>query len=98
MFADYRVPQALVSLGVLEYKADFLEYLKTCGYLTSGSVEEVEIRGCSIWSVQKLLIILRRSIATRKINAIILDFFLWDYAKSKDLSSIPIHKTRSVYY
>jgi hypothetical protein len=34
------------------------------------------------------------------VNAIIIDFYLWDYAKehSADIHSIPIHKTRSIFY
>ncbi|CAG8751342.1 15842_t:CDS:1, partial [Acaulospora morrowiae] len=49
---------------------------------------ENEIRGCSIWAVE----LLRRAIKERierdnthelipKLNAITLDFFIWDFAK-----------------
>ena len=33
-------------------------------------------------------------------NAVMLDFFLWDYAKASaaQMAAIPIHRVRSVYY
>ncbi len=34
------------------------------------------------------------------VNSIVIDFFLWDYAKahSAELAGFPIHFTRSVFY
>ena len=46
MFADYRVPQVLAYLGVLEYGEIMLELLNN--NLKCGSEEEVQIRGFSI--------------------------------------------------
>ena len=99
--------------------------------LPSGSEEEVELRGCSIWAVELVLKRMkellnthelptssssslatpsttttttsdskRSELPTPQINAILIDFYLWDYAKEfkKDLASIPIHYTYSVFY
>ena len=96
MFADYRVPQALLAIGAIEYEPVFLEYLtENNGHLESGEEREIEIRCCSIWAVEQI----RRLLGNRHYS-IILDFFLWDYAKKNSglLQQYPIHKTRSIYY
>jgi hypothetical protein len=57
--------------------------------------------GCSIWAVE----LLRREIVKlkpeAKINAILIDFFLYDLAKEKERDEadvIPHHRTRSIWY
>jgi len=37
---------------------------------------------------------------TEPLNAIMIDFFLWDYAKANSdaMAHIPIHKTSSIFY
>ena len=52
-----RVPQTLLYLDILVYEPPLLEKLKGGVHLESGSHEEVEIRGCSIWAVEVRLII-----------------------------------------
>jgi hypothetical protein len=101
MFADYRVPQSLCAVGAMVYTDELYEIIKDPSHqLASGDVREVEIRGCSIWAVE----LIRRKIAELEpdfaINAILIDFFLWDYAKAnpEQLAAIPIHHTRSVFY
>ena len=55
-----RVPQTLLYLDILIYDPPLLEKLKRGVHLESGSHEEVEIRGCSIWAVEVRLIIFRQ--------------------------------------
>mmetsp|Transcript_44738 Transcript_44738/g.112774 ORF Transcript_44738/g.112774 Transcript_44738/m.112774 type:complete len:105 (+) Transcript_44738:210-524(+) len=40
------------------------------------------------------------SVCGSPLNSIVLDFYLWDYAKlhSAEMASFPIHRTRSIYY
>jgi len=105
MFADYRVPQALCQLGVLKYSTELLQRLNDDPYLLPSDPLEIQIRGCSIWSVE----LLRRKIDELKIerqqgdilvNSVILDFFLWDYAKNQPslMSDFPFHKTSTIFY
>ncbi|ORX69288.1 hypothetical protein DL89DRAFT_268291 [Linderina pennispora] len=101
MFADYRVPQALYHFGALSYSERLFNYLecKQNGeLLESGHPWEVEIRGNSIWAVE----LIRRQITAlgMHVNAILLDFYIWDYAKefADEMKGIPIHLTRSVFY
>ncbi|KAJ9079940.1 hypothetical protein DSO57_1030365 [Entomophthora muscae] len=115
MFADYRVPQALVYLGVLEYSQELLSKLKSPDpHLASGDPMEVEIRGNSIWAVELICQKLKPSpsdnpsaadqsltaYSSSQWNAILIDFYLWEFAKfnSDALSHIPIHRTRSCFY
>lgn len=101
-----RVPQALVYFGVLEYTDNLTSLLKSDPFLPKGSREEIEIRGNSIWSVELVKEEMNRLIQSKTsqkiihLNAIIIDFYLWDYAKahSEDMNNIPIHKTRTIFY
>ncbi|KAI8577001.1 hypothetical protein K450DRAFT_274173 [Umbelopsis ramanniana AG] len=103
MFADYRVPQALYHLGCLEYSKDLIQKLRDHQNFPSGCSEEVEIRGNSIWAVELLRQRIQHMIdeqnSDMKVNAILLDFYIWDYAKEiQGTVDIPTHRTRSVYY
>ncbi|XP_041855079.1 queuosine salvage protein isoform X2 [Melanotaenia boesemani] len=105
MFADYRVPQALVYLGVLRYSDALMQALKNGELLCSGNRREVEIRGCSIWSVELIKERLCKLVQEREqqacnITSAIIDFYLWPYAKQhhKEMAHIPIHHTRCIYY
>lgn len=105
MFADYRVPQALVYLGALRYSAALMDALMNGELLSSGERREVEIRGCSIWCVEKIKndlwrLVLERDGKRCDINSALIDFYLWTYAKQhhKEMAHIPIHHTRCVYY
>ncbi|KAL2092588.1 hypothetical protein ACEWY4_012386 [Coilia grayii] len=104
MFADYRVPQALVHLGVLKYSDELMNTLKKGELLSSGDRREVEIRGCSIDAVEQIKEQLLQLVAEDgevcHINSALIDFYLWPYAKEhhKEMAHIPIHHTRCIYY
>ncbi|XP_075955328.1 queuosine 5'-phosphate N-glycosylase/hydrolase [Anarhichas minor] len=105
MFADYRVPQALVYLGALRYSDALMKALNNGELLSSGDRREVEIRGCSIWSVELIKdrlckLVHERDGRTCDINSAVIDFYLWPYAKQhhKEMAHIPIHHTRCIYY
>ncbi|XP_054979667.1 queuosine salvage protein isoform X2 [Sorex araneus] len=106
MFADYRLPQVLAHLGALKYSDELMEKLRTGEELSNGSRQEVEIRGCSVWCVELIrdhlleLIDKTGEKASREINSILLDYYLWDYARDhrEDMKAIPFHRTRCIYY
>lgn len=75
--------------------------------MDNGSLEEVEIRGTSIFIVEELkkLVIAdleakHPDVARTNVNSILLDHFLWDYRRrnAKALEHIPFHKTIGIYY
>ncbi|XP_037350013.1 queuosine salvage protein [Talpa occidentalis] len=106
MFADYRVPQILAHLGALKYSEELLEKLHKGEMLSYGSKPEVEIRGCSLWCVELIRDCLLELIEKKgekpgeEINSILLDYYLWDYARDhrEDMKEIPFHRTRCIYY
>lgn len=105
MFADYRVPQGLVYLGVLRYSDSLMQALKNGELMTTGDRREVEIRGCTLWSVELIRAHLSKLVEERdkqtcKINSAMIDFYLWPYAKQhhKEMAHIPIHHTRCIHY
>jgi len=104
MFADYRVPQALAALGVLEYSDALMNKLHKDPHLPAGERLKCEIRGCSIWGVelirQELEKIANGQLDAGNVNSIAIDYFLWDYAKAhkEELSAVPIHKTNTIFY
>lgn len=110
MFADYRVPQILHVLGAISYSPELARKIDRREYLPSGSDDEIEIRGCSIHSVEVIVDEIRNLeslVASRnekridRINAILVDFYLWDTAKEQEAENtrqVECHRTRSVYY
>ncbi len=108
MFADYLVPRGLQFLDVIEYSNELQTKLKQGELLPYGSTLEVEIRGCSIWAVELICKQLQQMHEKRMhengdkvvINAILVDFFLWDYTKAheSEIGDFPMHKTRSIFY
>ncbi|KAI3641355.1 hypothetical protein MIR68_000485 [Amoeboaphelidium protococcarum] len=102
MFADYRVPQCLLAIDVLLYSQQLKDVLHKGSLIENGDPMEVEIRANSIIAVEQIVDRIRviDPDLVHKVNAILVDFFLWDYAKqeSQSMSDIPIHKTRCIYY
>ncbi|KAJ3258752.1 hypothetical protein HK103_003346 [Boothiomyces macroporosus] len=73
--------------------------------LKRGEEYEVEIRGASIHCVELLVEKLNKKIKEGKykiepVNAIIVDFYLWDISKEMEaeMKHLPYHRIRSIYY
>ncbi|KAJ3322183.1 hypothetical protein HDV06_003243 [Boothiomyces sp. JEL0866] len=75
--------------------------------LKRGEEYEVEIRGASIHCVELLVETLKRKIQDNPgkyqmdmVNAIIVDFYLWDISKEMEvqMKHLPYHRIRSIYY
>ncbi|OXB62503.1 hypothetical protein ASZ78_008141 [Callipepla squamata] len=89
-----------------KFGGSFLTCVKTRTVFKSGDREEVEIRGCSIWCcalICKHLLELyekKGQDMSDKINAVLLDYYLWDYARDhrEDMKDIPFHRVRCIYY
>ncbi|XP_069481966.1 queuosine 5'-phosphate N-glycosylase/hydrolase [Ambystoma mexicanum] len=106
MFADYRIPQVLVHLGAMKYSEELMEKLNKGVMFYSGEPQEVEIRGCSIWCVELLCDYLIKLLkkngekTSQEINPVLLDHYLWDYARDhrEEMKFIPFHHVRCIYY
>ncbi|NXL90077.1 QSPP protein, partial [Alectura lathami] len=106
IFADYRIPQVLVHLGAMNYSENLMKKLREGTVLQSGDREEVEIRGCSIWCCELICRHLLQLCSMKgrgkrcEINAVLLDYYLWNYARDhrEEMKDIPFHRVRSINY
>ncbi|KAM8933789.1 queuosine 5'-phosphate N-glycosylase/hydrolase [Pelodytes ibericus] len=106
MFADYRIPQALVHFGTMRYSESLLKKLHEGWLFKNGDLEEIEIRGCSIWAVELICEHIRNLFEKKgekmssEINPVLIDHFLWDYARDyRDaINVVPYHRVRCIYY
>ena len=103
MFADYRIPQMLHSLGVLLYSPQLEGQIRRREEIGSGETCEIEIRGCSIWAVELIRREILRQHPRARVNAILIDNFLYDTLKNREgrgelEGMIPHHRTRSIWY
>jgi Potential Queuosine, Q, salvage protein family len=89
MFADYRVPQILHHLRILEYPPSLLRMLHAGTYLESGCREELSLRSASIIAVERLRAEILKVKAEEvraedgegEVNSVLIDFYLWDLGK-----------------
>ncbi len=103
MFADYRIPQMLHSLGCLMFSPPLEGRIRRQEVIKSGEKCEVELRGCCIWVVELIRRQIVRDHPDAKINSILIDTFLYDTLKEKEVAGevadmIPHHRTRSIWY
>ncbi|KAF6159777.1 hypothetical protein GIB67_030035 [Kingdonia uniflora] len=54
IFADYIVPAVLRQLGVLKYSSELASIIESNNVIASGTEEEIELRACSIFAVEKM--------------------------------------------
>lgn len=100
MFADYRVPQVLVHFDALNYTSSLHNSLESEIEMKAGSEEEIEIRGCSIEVVERIVKEIKTQSPDLDCNAIQVDFYLWFYRRQHalELEKVPFHKVRTIYY
>ncbi|KAI5467036.1 hypothetical protein BGZ63DRAFT_15105 [Mariannaea sp. PMI_226] len=101
MFADYRIPQILISLGALYCCPGIAAAIKDKKLIESGSSWEIQLRSCSIWCVELIRREIKRQHPEAHVNAILIDFFLYDSVKEMEAAGkepIPHHRTRSIWY
>nr|XP_033799368.1 queuosine salvage protein-like [Geotrypetes seraphini] len=105
MFADYRIPQALVQFGAMRYSEELMKKLKEGEMFQYRDKQEMEIRGCSIWCIELICkhltqLLEKKGWKNESVNPVLLDHYLWDYAHDhrEALKEIPFHRVRCVYY
>jgi len=90
--ADYKIPQTLRKLGVLEYAVELVEKVDNKILIPQGSEEEIEIRANMIWAVE----LMRREL--KNISAIDIDSCLWLQGQNKSPDDKPYHLTKTIFY
>lgn len=91
--ADYIIPNLLRKLGILEYSHDLSKRIDSEELLPKGSPEEVEIRACTIWSIEMI----RKKLKSEKIQVSVFNIndYLWSVGGNAET---PFHRTRTSAY
>jgi Potential Queuosine, Q, salvage protein family len=101
-FADYKLPQVLRQLGVLEYHPALAERIDNQDLLEPGGQEEVELRAATIWACE----LIRREMIDRghSTTAAAIDQRLWFLGQNASIgispasAQRPYHRVRTIYY
>lgn len=94
-FADYRIPQALRHLGILELDESLEHRIEADEEIPKDSPEEVELRAATIRAVD--LMTSEYKSAGRRGDAWEIDESLWQLARSDEVT-VRHHRTRTVFY
>ena len=95
-FADYKLPQVLRHLGIINYEPTLAERIQNLVHIPPSSVEEVEIRAATVWTVE----LLRKEVSNRgqKVTSAQIDSWLWNLGQDDTYRSLPYHRTRTIFY
>lgn len=91
----------LYTLGCLQYSPALEHRIRSKEEILPESSWEIELRGCSIWCVELIRQEILQQDPESNINAILIDFFLYDTAKEREVEQsevIPHHRTKSIWY
>lgn len=75
IFADYIVPAVLRQLGVLKYSSTLANIIQGNSEICSGSEEEVELRACSVYAVEKMRELIHRKSGKQVWPHLLVNFF-----------------------
>ncbi|KAB2617740.1 hypothetical protein D8674_013609 [Pyrus ussuriensis x Pyrus communis] len=95
IMADYIVPAVLQQLGVLKYSATLASAIEANSQIVAGSEEEVELRACSIYAVEKMKELISMK-SGQQVLSIELDLWLWSFGIQ--CPALQHHRTLSIYY
>jgi hypothetical protein len=95
-FADYKLPQVLRHLGILQYEKDLARQVDTGTLFEPGGIEEVEIRASTIWAVEEI----RQEMGHggEDLKAFEIDGILWNMGQQDRYRAKPYHKVVTIYY
>ncbi|KAG9440486.1 hypothetical protein H6P81_020651 [Aristolochia fimbriata] len=95
IFADYIIPAVLRQLGVLRYSPALATTIDGNSEIGSGTEEEVEIRACSVYAVEKMKELIEAKIG-KQVLSVELDLWLWAFGVQNQ--TLQHHRTLSIYY
>jgi hypothetical protein len=95
VFADYKLPQLFVELGIFAYAPELLADITAQDLIEPGSRKEIEIRASTISACERLAA--RMQALGRAITTNELDWILWVKAKGMKLA-LPHHRTLTTAY
>lgn len=94
--ADYKLPQILRKLGILEYTPALAEKVDTKTEIAHNSPEEIEMRANTIWAVE----FIKEEVKKRspQILSFEVNDHLWLATQKKFDGDKPYHRTRTIAY
>ena len=95
-FADYKIPQTLRKLGILEYAPELAEKIDRKIQILLNSEEEIEIRAQMIWAIE----LMKKELQKKNpcITSMDVDSYVWLLGQDKSPDDKPYHLTRTVFY
>jgi hypothetical protein len=95
-FADYKLPQVLRHLGILNYSGHLADKIDKKILLAPGCTEEVEIRAHTIWVVEQI----RQDLARhgKSLYSYEIDWLLWNLGQKDAFREKPYHLTLGTCY
>jgi hypothetical protein len=97
MFADYRIPQILRHVGILEYSEELSARIDNLELIPFGSEEESEIRAGTVIAVEELRkVILEKT--QQSLTSVEIDWLLWNWGEQVKDTIKPHHRTLTIFY
>ena len=95
-FADYKLPQVLRHSGIMAYEESLAKKVDQQVLLEPGSLEEVEIRANTIWTVE----LIRRELehTGKALRTFEIDWLLWNLGQDDAFREKPYHRTVTIFY
>lgn len=94
--ADYKIPQVLRHLGILEYDDRLKQMVDSGKEIEHDSEMEIEIRANMLYVIE--LIRERMNQRGINLNSVQIDNALWLLSKREEFKDKPHHLTRTIYY
>ncbi len=94
--ADYKIPQVLRHLGILEYSKDLAYFVDNKKEIEHDSEMEIEIRANMLYVIELIKEKLQQN--GINMNSIKIDNALWLLSKNKEFKDKPHHLTKTIYY
>ena len=95
-FADYKLPQVLRHVGILQYSPSMEHKVDQGIFLEAGSPGEIEIRANIIWAVE----LIRQELTQmgKKLRDFEIDWILWNLGQESQFKAKPYHRTVTTFY
>jgi hypothetical protein len=97
MFADYRVPQILLELGIFEYDHKLIDKIMNKEELLPHSIEEIEIRVNTIIAVEKIKDEFKKKYK-KDVLSLEIDYLLWNEGERLRSTMKPHHRVLTIFY
>lgn len=91
--ADYKIPQVLRGLGILEYSDTLSNIVDNKVLIPEGSTYEVEIRAGVLVAID----LIKKELGN-KVDAISINDFIWGLGQDKNIKFKPYHLTKTLSY